>query len=73
MFRFVFGIQMIKITKELVEAVHGGKEFVAIAKMILAELPSCVTLRLQQFGDRWILRGQALFCRGQAHLQQSRP
>src|SRR6476646_4354450 len=37
--RLFFGVQMIKVAKELVEAMDGGQKFVAVAQMILAELP----------------------------------
>ena len=55
MFQFIFGIEVIKVAEEFVEAVHGGQEFVAIAKMVLAELPGGITLRLQKLGDGRIL------------------
>jgi hypothetical protein len=31
MLRLVFGIEVVKVAEELVEAVHRGQEFVAIA------------------------------------------
>ena len=64
MFGLVLGIQVIEVAEELVEAVHGGQEFVAVAKMVLAELPGRIALRLQQLGNGRILAGQAfLGCR----------
>ena len=71
MFRLVLGIEVIKIAEEFVEAVHGRQEFVAVAEMVLAELPGRVALRLQQFGDGRILFGQTFLCSGQTHLQKS--
>ena len=53
-FRLFFGVQVVKVAVELVEAVHGGQEFVAIAQMVLAELAGGIALRLQQLGDRRI-------------------
>ena len=73
MFRLVLGIQMIEVAEELVEAVHGGQEFVAVAEMVFAELSGRVALRLQQFGDGRILCGQAFLRRGQADLEQPGP
>ena len=64
MFGFVLGVQVIEVAEELVEAVHGGQEFVAIAEMVLAELPGRIALRLQQLGYGRIFGGQAFFCRG---------
>ena len=55
MLRLVFGIQVIEVAEELVEAVHRGQEFVAVAEMVLAELPGRVALRLEQFGNGRIL------------------
>ena len=63
MFRLVLGIQVIEVAEELVEAVHGRQEFVAVAEMVLAELPGCITLRLQKLGDGRILGGQAFLGR----------
>jgi hypothetical protein len=53
--RLLFGIQMVEIAEELVEAVIGGQELVTIAKTVLAELPGSVAQRLEQFGERGIL------------------
>ena len=50
-FRFLFGIQVIEIAEELIEAMHGGKEFVLVPQVVLAELARGVTKRLQQLGD----------------------
>ena len=57
MFGLVFGIQVIKVAEELVEAVHGRQEFVAVAEMVFAELPGRITLRLQQLGYGRVLCG----------------
>ena len=62
MFRLVLGIQMIEVAEELVEAMHRGQEFVAVAKMVLAELPGRIALRLEQFGDGRILARTAFLC-----------
>ena len=47
---------MIEVAEELVEAVHGRQKLVAVAEMVLAELAGRVAERLQQLGDRRILR-----------------
>ena len=54
-FRLIFGIQMIEVSEELVEAVNGGQEFIAIPEMVLAELSGRVSLRLQKLGDGGVL------------------
>src|SRR5262249_6028772 len=53
--RFILGIEMVEIAEELIEAVYGGQEFTAIAKMVLAKLSGRVSLRFQQFCDGRIL------------------
>ncbi len=71
-FRLFLGVQVIEVAEELVEAMDGGQELVAIAKMVLAELAAGVALRLEQFGDGRVFRLQAEFRAGQADLGQSR-
>ncbi len=53
-FWFFFGVQVIEVAEELVEAVHGRQVFIPIAEMVLAELSGGVAERLQHFGDRRI-------------------
>src|SRR5262249_7158270 len=36
MLRLVLGVEVVEIAEELIEAVHGRQEFVAVAKMVLA-------------------------------------
>ncbi len=57
MLRLVLGIEVVKIAKELVEAMNGGQELVAVTEMVLAELPGHVAQRLEQFGERRVLIG----------------
>ncbi len=58
---FFFGIEVIKVAEEFVEAMHGRQEFVEIAEVVLAELAGRVTLILEQIGDRHRRRLQALW------------
>ena len=69
--RLFLGVEVIEIAEELVEAVHRRQEFVAVAEMVLAELPGHVALRLEQVGQRRVLVGQALLRRRQADLEQA--
>lgn len=48
-FRLLFGIEVIEIAEEFITSVHGRQEFIAVAKMILAELTGSVAVRLEQF------------------------
>jgi hypothetical protein len=52
MLRFVLGVQVVEVAEELVEAVYGRQELVAVAEMVLAELCGSITLRLEQLGNR---------------------
>src|SRR5262249_48364706 len=69
--RLFLGIQVIQVAVELVEAVHGRQEVVAIAEVVLAELPGHVAERLEHFGDGRILLAQAERRARQADLRQS--
>ena len=46
--RLVLGIEVVEIAEELIEAVNGRQELVAVAEMVLAELSGHVALRLEQ-------------------------
>ena len=70
MFRLILGVQVIEVAEELVEAVNRRQKFVAVAKMVLAELPGRIALRLEQFGDGRIERRQPFFRGRQPDLQQ---
>ena len=70
--RLVLGVQVIEVAEELVEAVNGRQEFVAVAEMVLAELSGRIALRLEQLGNGRILLRQPLFRRRQADLQTVR-
>src|SRR4029079_16460895 len=52
-------IEVIEVAEELVEAVHRRKEFILVAKVILAKLTGGVTHSFQRGGDRHRLRGYA--------------
>ena len=70
--RLLLGIEVVEVAEELVEAVHGRQELVAVAEMVLAELAGGVALRLEQLGERRVLVRQPFLCAGQADLQQAR-
>ena len=65
-------IEVVEDPVELVEAVHRGQVFVAIAQVVLADLRRRVAQWLEDFGDRRIGILQALLRRWQADLQQAR-
>jgi len=52
---------VIEIAKELIEAMHRGQKLVAVAKMILAELPGHIAEGFQQIGQCWVLLRQPFF------------
>jgi hypothetical protein len=45
--RLVLGVQVVEVAEEDVEAVHGRQEFVAVAQMVLAELPGHIAERFE--------------------------
>src|SRR5882724_9490597 len=59
-------VEVIEVTEELVEAVHRRKEFVLVAKVILAKLAGSVPHSLQRGGNRHRLRGYPDGCAGLA-------
>src|SRR5215471_18708307 len=62
---------MVEIAEELVEAVHGGQELVAVADVVLAELAGRIALRLEQLGQRRVLVRQPFLCSREADLEQT--
>ena len=50
--RVFHGVQVIQVAEELVEAVHGGQELIAVAEVVLAELAGGVALRFERGGNR---------------------
>src|SRR5262245_36787542 len=57
--RLFLGIQMVKVSEKLIEAVNTWQMLIAITKMILTELRGCVSLCLQNIGNAWVILGQA--------------
>jgi hypothetical protein len=45
--RLFFGVEVIEVAAKLIKPVDRGQILVAIAKMVLAELPGGITQRLQ--------------------------
>ena len=64
--RLLLRVQVVEVAEELVEAVGGGQELVAVAQVVLAELAGDVTQRLEQLGDRRVFGPQAEVGAGQA-------
>ena len=71
MLGLLFGVQVIEVAEELVEAVDGRQMLVAVAEMVLAELAGLVAVRLQQLGDGRVLLHQPFVRAGQADLGQA--
>ena len=69
--RLVLGVEVVEVAEELVEPVDGRQELVAVAEVVLAELPGRVALRLEQVGERRVLLGEPFLRAGQADLQQA--
>jgi hypothetical protein len=58
-FRLLFGIQVVEVAEELIEAVVGGQKLVLITQMVLPKLPGCITERLEKFRDARVFPTQA--------------
>ena len=69
--RLLLGVEVVEVAVELVEAVHGGQELVAVAQVVLAELAGGIAERLEQLGDRRVFLLQAERRAGQADLGQA--
>jgi hypothetical protein len=69
--RLLLSVQVVKRTIELAEAVRGGQMFVAIAEMVLAELPGDEALRFKQFRDRYIPCLQTFLSAWQADFEHA--
>src|SRR5262249_27050729 len=54
--RLLFGVEVVKIAEEFVEAMDSRQKLVAIAEVILAELAADITLWLEELSDGRILR-----------------
>jgi len=72
-FRLFLGVQVIEVAEELVKAVGRRQMLVAVAQVVLAELPGGVALLLQQVGDRGRPIGSAVVAAGHADGQQAGP
>ena len=72
MLGLLFGVEVVEVAEELVEAVHGGQVLVAVAEVVLAELSGRVALRLESVGDGRILVLQAQRRAWQARLWSGR-
>ena len=69
-FGLFFGVEVIQVAEELVEAMIGREEFVAVAEVVLAELAGGVPLRLERCGNRRILVTETQVGARHAHLGQ---
>ena len=55
----LFGVQVVEVSIELVEAVVRRQELVLVPQMIFTELPRRIAERFEQFGDRGVFGSQA--------------
>ena len=71
-FGLFFGVQVIEVPVELVEAVNGRQELVAIAQVVLPELSRRVAEGLEKFRDGRVLGLDALLGARHADGEQAR-
>ena len=55
-FGLFLGIEMVEVTKELVEAVHRREKLILVSQVIFSELASGVAERLQEFRNGRVFR-----------------
>jgi len=72
-FRLLFGIQVVEVAEEFMEAIGGRQHLIPITQVVLAELTRCIAQRLEQRGDGRVFRFHAFRCTGKADLSQSGP
>jgi hypothetical protein len=71
LFGLFFGVEVVQVAEELVEAVHGGQELVAVAEVVLAELAGGVAVGPQRPGDGGVGVAQANRRARHAHLGEA--
>ena len=71
-FRIFFGVEVIEIAEEFIEAMNRRQVLVKVAEVVLAELTGGVTLRLQQLCDGRVLRLQAHIHARRANFRKTR-
>ena len=69
--RLLLGVQVVEVAEELVEAVRGRQELVAVAEVVLAELAGDVAERLQHVGDGRVFGLQPEVGAGQPDLGEA--
>ena len=52
-FRFFFGIQVVEVSEEFIEAVQRWQVLILVTQVVLPELTRCITLFFEQVGDGW--------------------
>ena len=70
--RFLFGVEVVEISVELVESVIRRKVLVLITQVVFSELAARVTVVLEQIGQGRVLHTDALLGAGHADSQQAR-
>lgn len=65
---FFFRVQMVKVAIKFVESVVGRQVLIPVTEMVLTNLRGGVTVRLEQFGDRWVFFDEPLLRTGQSDL-----
>ena len=70
-FGFFLGVEVVQVAEELIEPVNGRQKLVAVAEVVLSELARSIAKRLEQFGDRRVLRLQADGCPGHSDFCQA--
>ena len=68
---FFLCVEVVEVPVEFVEPMYGRQELIAVAQVVLAELPGVVAERFEKFGDRRILGLDSLLVAWHADGQHS--
>ena len=71
-FRFFFCIEVVEVSEKLIEAVCGGKHFIAIAEVVFAELAGLVATGAEESGKSGIFFFEAFGGTWKADFGESR-
>src|SRR5262249_15953848 len=66
-----FGIEMVEVSEELIESVHSGQMLVAVAEVVLAELPGGITEIFHELSNRGIVEAETKRCARHANLGEA--
>ena len=70
-FGLFFCVQVVQVTKELIKAVLGRQELIAIAQVVFTKLSRGIALLFQQRGEGHVFRPDTQICAGHTHFSEA--